>query len=285
MKRRRRHRLAQPSGGAGMVVAQSGAGGHAGEAQRQLAQRDGVGGDRAAVGADRRFGQIGAGGRGQRGAHFAHHRVIRPDVAAHELRRLQPGRACHQAADADEARVFARAVVVQRGRRFAGAGHRLDRAVGIGPVAAALQRRDIEPGLGQQTRGGGHVRRLAAVRGAGQRQFSVVQPEGLGRATGHQRQRLQHLAGRAREDRTVDVAQRGHQPAVAIDDGQRATVERFDDAAAHGVHQVGVGSAHGAGLQWGCGHCSARPGWPPGDRRGDRRAPGRRTAAHDRILA
>ena len=43
-----------------MVVAQARAGGHAGEAQRQLAQRDRVGGDGAAVGADRRLGQIDA---------------------------------------------------------------------------------------------------------------------------------------------------------------------------------------------------------------------------------
>ena len=94
--------------------------------------------------------------------------------------------------------------------------------------------------------------RLTAVRGAGQRQFLVGQLQRVGRAAGHQRQRLQHLDRRARKDRAVDVAQRGVQRAVSVDDGHRAAVGRLDDAATPGLHQ------HGMGVQGGVhpGHCS-----------------------------
>ena len=48
------------------------------------------------------------------GGDLAHHRMVRPHIAAHERGRIGAGLARHQAAQADEARMFARAVVVQR---------------------------------------------------------------------------------------------------------------------------------------------------------------------------
>ena len=70
------------------------------------------------------------------------------------------------------------------------------------------------------------VGRLAAVRSTGQRQLRVAKPEALGGAAGHQRQRLQHLHRRAREDGALDVAARAVQVAAGVDDGQGARVAR-----------------------------------------------------------
>jgi hypothetical protein len=146
-------------------------------------------------------GQVVAGGGLQRGRHLAHHRVVGPHVARRKRAQVGRPRARHQAAQADEAGVLARAVVVQRAGLGAGGGQRLDAAVVVGPVRAALQRCRIHAGLGQHA--GGVARAglaavaqasAAAVRGAGQRQLGVGQAQRVGRAAGHQRQRLQHLA-------------------------------------------------------------------------------------------
>ena len=76
-----------------------------------------------------------------------------------------------------------------------------------------------------------------------QRKFS--QAESVGRAAGDQRQRLQHLHGRARKDRPRDVAERQAQATIRIDDRQRPAVQGLHGAATHRVHQVRVrGEAH-----------------------------------------
>ena len=46
---------------------------------------------------------------------------------------------------------------------------------------------------------------------------------------------------RAWKDRAIDVAQRGVDGAVGIDDGQRAAMEGLDQSAAQGFGQDGVG--------------------------------------------
>ncbi len=59
------------------------------------------------------------------------------------------------------------------------------------------------------------------------------------------RQRLQHLDGAARAYRAFDVAVLCVHDPVGIRDGQRPAVGRFNNAAAQGVYDGGVG-AHGA---------------------------------------
>ena len=222
-----------------MALAQAQPGGDPGKTQRQLAQRDGEGGDRAAVGGARGLAQIGAGGGGQCGGHLAHHRVAGLQVATHELGRVAARSARQQAAHADKAGMLARAVVVQRLGLAALARQGFERAVKAGPVAAAFECCVSQTRLGQHGGSGGHMAGLAAVRGAGQRQFLVTQIERIGGAAGHQRQGLQHLAGRAWKHRSRQVAQPQHQVAVGIDDGQCAAVARLDGAAAQRVDQFG----------------------------------------------
>ena len=204
-------------------------GGHTGKRQCQLAQRDGVGRDRAAVGAAWGDVQVVSGGSLQRIGDLPHHRMPGLHVTRQKPARLAIG---DVAAQADEARVLAGAVVVQCGRLLARCGHRLQGPVVVGPVRTALQGADVQPGLVQHRRRGGRVHALAAVRRAGQRQFGIAQAEAVGRARRHQRQRLQHLDGRSREDRSVDVTERGVERAIGIDDGDRAAVEGLDDPAA-----------------------------------------------------
>jgi hypothetical protein len=170
--------------------------------------------------------------------------VIGLDVARRKPRRCRARRARHElAAQADEAGVLARAVVVQRAGLFAAARQLALRGRRGRASARRTPARRVHAGLGQHAGGGARAWcGLAAVRGAGQRQFLVGQLQRVGGAAGHQRQRLQHLDGRAREDRAVDVAQRGVQRAGGVDDGHRAAVGRLDDAAAPGLHQL---QAHG----------------------------------------
>ena len=70
-----------------------------------------------------------------------------------------------------------------------------------GPVRAAFERRRIEPGARQHAACHRDMPRLAAVAGAGERQFLVAETVAVGRAALDQRQRLQRLHGRARKDR------------------------------------------------------------------------------------
>ena len=89
---------------------------------------------------------------------------------------------------------------------------------------------------------------LAAVRRAGQRELRVDQPEALGRAGGHQRQRLQALDGGARVDGAVDVAALAQHGAGGVDDGERAAMEGLDDVAAPEFDEDGLGHARAPGI-------------------------------------
>ncbi|MBM3629987.1 MAG: hypothetical protein FJX21_19500, partial [Alphaproteobacteria bacterium] len=61
---------------------------------------------------------------------------------------------------------------------------------------------------------------LAAMARAGDRELRLRKREGVGGAALHQRQRLQELDRRAREDRRVDVAAGGEDAAIDIDDDE-----------------------------------------------------------------
>ena len=78
---------------------------------------------------------------------------------------------------------------------------------------------------------------LAAVRGAGQRQFLQAEAVAVGGAAFDQRQRLQRLDRRARKDRPLDVAQRQHARAVGVDHRDRAGMPALDQRAAQDLDQ------------------------------------------------
>ena len=104
-------------------------------------------------------------------------------------------------------------------------------------MRAAFERRGVEPGLGQHAGGGAHVLGLAVVRGAGERQLLGAEPEPVGGAAFHQRQRLQQLDRRARKHRPRDVAERDDARAVGVHHGDGAGMRRFDAAAAQDFDQ------------------------------------------------
>ena len=117
----------------------------------------------------------------EHGTHFALHRMLRPPIIGVID--------AHRAGDAEKARVLAGAIVMQR-RRRAGPRQRKGRRMRDRPMRAAAQRRRIETGLRQHVLDAGDVRRLAAVRGASERQFFVAEPVTIGGARFDQRQSL-----------------------------------------------------------------------------------------------
>ena len=82
---------------------------------------------------------------------------------------------------------------------------------------------------------------LATVRGAGERQLGVGEASSAAPLC-HQRQRLQQLDRRAREDRPVDVADRGEHAAVGVEDRHRADVPRLDRGPAQDLDEQRVSS-------------------------------------------
>ena len=73
-------------------------------------------------------------------------------------------------------------------------------------MTATLQIVGAEPQALQPAAHRRYVRRLTGVRGAGERDLMLGEPETVGGAALDQGQRLEGLQGGAREDRTVDVA-------------------------------------------------------------------------------
>jgi len=101
-------------------------------------------------------------------------------------------------------------------------------------MGAAFERALVEAEARQPGPHHVDVHRLAAVRGAGQRQLGLAHAEALGRAALQQHQRLQGLDRRAREDRPVVLAQGLAQRAGGIGDGVADPVAALDPlAAAH----------------------------------------------------
>ena len=109
-----------------------------------------------------------------------------------------------------------------------------------GPVRAAFERAAVEPGARQHAARDLDMRRLAAMAGAGQRQFLVAEAVVVGRAALDQRQRLDRLHGRARIDRLRHVAERQHGRAVGIDHRDRAVMAALHQRAAHHLDQYRI---------------------------------------------
>ena len=91
--------------------------------------------------------------------------------------------------------MLAGAVVVHLARRLARADQVVRGLLVIGLMRAAAQRRlGVQPQLIQPCAHHVRMHLRALVRGAGQGQPRLVQPEGIRGTAFHQRQRLQHLA-------------------------------------------------------------------------------------------
>ena len=137
------------------------------------------------------------------------------------------------------------------------------------PQASAV---GVEPGRPQHALDAGDMRRLAAVRRAGERELLVAEAVAVGAARLDQHQRLQRLDGRARKDRRRDVAERQHGRAVGVDHRHGAAVAALDQVAARHFDQDRIGH-RAVASEPGCRHiCAstdslhfARHGHPPQD--------------------
>ena len=204
-----------------MLVRQTRRLGHAGHRAGQALERRGERGNAAAVGAVGKGIGIGAAEIAHDLAQPALHRVVVLDVAARRLAILHRRR--------QEAAVLARAVVEGSGRRLALAHQLLDRALQARRMGAAFEIVLAQPDLAEPGPHRLDMALLAAVRGAGESDVLVAQPEALDRAAFDEGHGLDRLVGRPRQDGRVDVAPRGHDRAVRLHDGRDPLVPAFDD--------------------------------------------------------
>ncbi|GAV33973.1 hypothetical protein ROTAS13_01633 [Roseomonas sp. TAS13] len=195
----------------------------------QGAERDGIGRDGAAIRATPRRVQRGTGHVLQRRLHLLLHLVSGADIARH----IHP----QGTGGADEAGMLAGAVVVQ-GRRLGAGARQVPRRLGIaGPVRAAFQAARLLPGLAQHGGGGLGMQRLAGMGGAGERQLRFRQAEAIGRAALDQRQGLDHLHRRARENGPLHIAGGEDEPALRIHHREGPRMARFHLGTARDFHQ------------------------------------------------
>jgi hypothetical protein len=141
------------------------------------------------------------------------------------------------AADGEETGMLAGAIVMQRRRRGAGARQFDRHLLAARPMRAAFERPSVQSGPLQHGTRQRHMRRFARMGGAGERQFLFAEAECIGRTALHQRQRLDRLHRRAREDRPVDIAERGMHLAVGIEDGDGSAMPALHPAAARHLDQ------------------------------------------------
>ena len=105
----------------------------------------------------------------------------------------------------------------------------------------ALESGLVEPRLAEHARGRRHVLVFPGVRGAREGELAVGEPERIGGAALDQRQCLHGLGCGARVHGRLDVAQREHHPAVAVDDDGTAAMLALDAVAARDLDGDGVG--------------------------------------------
>ena len=115
-------------------------------------------------------------------------------------------------------------------------------------MRAAGQRRDIEARLRQNPFDAADVCRLAAVRRTAERELLLAQPELLGGARLHDRQRLQRLYRRAGKNRSGHVARGKDRRAVSIDHGDRAAMPAFHQTAAQHFDENRIGHVEARNL-------------------------------------
>ena len=110
------------------------------------------------------------------------------------------------AGEADEAGMLARAVVVQLAGLMAGADERFGGTGAGRQMGAAFEIGLAPPRFGEHRRGCRDMARLAAVGGAGERQFGIAEAVAVGGAALDQRQGLQRLDRGARKDRAGSMS-------------------------------------------------------------------------------
>ena len=228
-----RRRVEDAVGGSGDVFGQPLAGRHAGKALRKSAERRGPGGDRTAVGAAAVERERLADDALDAGAHRLLHRMIAVDI-------VRSGDA-EGFGDRQHAGVLAGAVVVDRRGLFA-AGAQFFAGWGVARgVGAAFEIGDAQPEVAEERGDAGDVELLALVAGTGERQLLVGQMEPVDGAGGDQGERLHRLDRRAREHRPLDVAGRGDDGSLRIDDDEGAAVAVLDPVAADQLGEDGIG--------------------------------------------
>ncbi|QTK79320.1 hypothetical protein AT6N2_C1601 [Agrobacterium tumefaciens] len=193
------------------------------KAMRQPLQRHGIGRDGAAIHAAIVMAESSTCQACHRRADFPLQRVVITDIAFW----IRAG----VAAGADEAGMFAGAVIVKR-RRLLHRSRLMDDGLLVRrPVRAAFQRIDIPARF--RKHGGGElcVGVLPGMGGTGKRKFAVAETVGIRRTAFHQRQRLHGLAGRTRENAALDIASGKQDPAIAIHHHGEALVTAFDEIA------------------------------------------------------
>ena len=101
----------------------------------------------------------------------------------------------------------------------------------------------VEPGLGEQAAHRLHMCQLAAMRGAGDRELVVAEPERVGGAALDQRHGLHRLDGRAGKHRPFDVAEGKQEPTVGIGDSDRARMPALDQRPSEDLDERGIGGS------------------------------------------
>ena len=82
---------------------------------------------------------------------------------------------------------------------------------------------------------------IAAMRGAGDRQLLIAEPKRVGRPALDQRHGLQRLHRRAREHRSLDIAEREHEAPLSVGNGDRAGMAALDDGPSDHLDEHGIG--------------------------------------------
>ena len=183
-------------------------------------QGDGVGRDGATVDPGDFIVETDAGQVRKRRRDFALNRVVRRHVAG----RIDSERG----GEANEARVLARAIVVERDRSLAGSRQGVGRSFAERPMRPTFEGSFVAACFCEDRLGGGDVTLLAGVRGAGERNLVFDQAQPIRRAARNQRQGLQRLDRGTGVDWAVHIAEGEHGRAVRIYDDGRASMGRFD---------------------------------------------------------
>jgi hypothetical protein len=108
------------------------------------------------------------------------------------------------------------------------------------PMGATLIQRLVVARLAQHRTRNPNMLRFAIVRGTGERDFLVDEPEAVGRTTLDHRNALKRLDGRTRIDGGGNAALGGHHMAALVDDAPGTAMAAFDNAAAGNFGDDGV---------------------------------------------
>jgi hypothetical protein len=98
----------------------------------------------------------------------------------------------------------------------------------------------VESRSGKQTSHRHDMLRIAAMGRASDRKLVLAKSESIGAPALHERNGLQRLDGRAREYRTLHVAEREQEAAVGVSDSDCARVSALDDGPSDDLDEHGI---------------------------------------------